>query len=41
VLWNHRSVVGRFVGAPDALVPLRLKALLERALARVEAGAAL
>lgn len=41
VVWNHRSVVDVFVGAPDALVPARLKGLLERACDRVEAGAAL
>jgi (p)ppGpp synthase/HD superfamily hydrolase len=39
VMWNHRSVVEVFVDAPDALVPARLKGLLERALARVAAGA--
>jgi (p)ppGpp synthase/HD superfamily hydrolase len=41
VMWNHRSVVEVFVGAPDALVPPRLKGLLERAVERVEAGAEL
>jgi len=39
VMWNHRSVVAVFVRAPDDLVPPRLKGLLERTLARVEAGA--
>jgi len=39
VLWNHRSVVEVFLGAPDGLVPSRLKGQLARALARVESGA--
>lgn len=39
VLWNHRSVVGVFVSAPDELVPARLKRRLRRALRRVERGA--
>jgi hypothetical protein len=39
IMWNHRSVVDVFIGAPDELVPPRLKALLERALARVAEGA--
>jgi len=38
VMWNHRSVVDVFVGAPDDLVPPRLKGLLERALVRVSEG---
>ena len=38
-LWNHHSVVEVFVGAPNTLVPQRLKGRLERALARVESGA--
>jgi (p)ppGpp synthase/HD superfamily hydrolase len=40
VLWNQRSTVAVFVGAPDALVPARLKGQLQRALERVERGAA-
>jgi (p)ppGpp synthase/HD superfamily hydrolase len=36
VVWNHRSVVGVFLAAPDALIPSRLKGLLARALARIE-----
>ncbi len=39
VVWNHRTVVEVFLGAPDALVPPRLKGQLARALARVELGA--
>jgi len=39
VVWNHRTVVEVFVGAPDTLVPQRLKGRLVRALARVAAGA--
>jgi len=40
VMWNHRSIVEVFVGAPDELVPHRLKGLLERTLLRVAEGAA-
>jgi hypothetical protein len=39
VVWNHRTVVEVLLGAPDALVPPRLKGRLERAFARVELGA--
>jgi hypothetical protein len=39
VLWNHRTVVEEFLGAPDELVPPRLKGQLARALARVESDA--
>jgi len=39
IVWNHRTVVEVLLGAPDVLVPLRLKGRLERALARVELGA--
>jgi len=39
VVWNHRTVVEVFLGAPDVLVPPRLKGRLERALARVKLGA--
>jgi (p)ppGpp synthase/HD superfamily hydrolase len=39
VQWNHRTVVEVFLGAPDELVPPRLKGQLTRALARVESGA--
>ena len=39
VKWNHESVVEVFVGAPDELVPSRLKGRLERALERVRRGA--
>jgi len=38
-VFNHRSVVEVFTGAPDVLVPSRLKRQLIGALARVEAGA--
>ncbi len=39
VVWNHRTVVDVFLGAPGVLVPTRLKGRLERAFARVELGA--
>ena len=39
IMWNHRSAVDVFIGAPDELVPPRLKGLLERAIARVTVGA--